>query len=61
MAKKLNIETKKTNKFEIVIQVRDHAGNPTGKTKSFITDNSEELETWYNRNAGNKKQKNTKK
>lgn len=44
-------------KFELVLQIRDHNGHPTGKTKSFVTDNPEELETYYNRNSGKKKKK----
>lgn len=44
-------------KFELVIQLRDHAGNITGKTKSFTTDSAEELETlWLKYNTQSNKQ-----
>lgn len=46
-------------KFELVLQIRDSLGNPTGKTKSFSTDYADQLESFYLRNAGFKKQSNT--
>ncbi len=48
-------------KFELVLQIRDHNGNPTGKTKSFVTDSAEELDRYYERNNGMKKVKSKKK
>lgn len=58
----LNIgsENTKGSSFELVIQVRDSQGNPTGKTKTFVTDKAEELELFYNRNSGKFKKKKKK-
>ena len=53
-------EEKQEYQFELVIQVRDAQGNPTGKTKSFLTNKAEELETYYNRNSGRLKKKKKK-
>lgn len=47
-------------KFELVLQIRDHNGNPTGKTKSFVCDSAEELDKYYERNNGSKKKKKKK-
>lgn len=58
---KIKFEKVKTAKFELVLQVRDNAGNPTGKTKSFVTDSPEELDRYFERNSGMKKVKNKKK
>lgn len=58
---KVKFEPHKSAKYEIVLQVRDHAGNPTGKTKSFVTDSHEELDRYYERNSGTKKVRNKKK
>ena len=57
----VKFEEHKVPKFELVLQVRDHNGNPTGKTKSFVTDQAEELERYYERNNGTKKVKKKKK
>jgi len=40
--------------FELVLQVRDSFGNPTGKTKSFSTDKSDELNEFYIHNSHKK-------
>jgi hypothetical protein len=62
MNDKVKIESEKAPaKFELVLQVRDNNGFPTGKTKSFITDSAEELDKWYERNSGTKKNKKKKK
>ncbi len=53
-------EEKQDYQFELVIQVRDAQGNPTGKTKSFLTNKADELETYYNRNSGRLKKKKKK-
>ena len=53
-------EEKQEYQFELVIQVRDAQGNPTGKTKSFLTNKAEELESYYNRNSGRLKKKKKK-
>ncbi len=60
--KMLNIGSEhiKESQFELVIQVRDSQGNPTGKTKSFVTNNPAELELFYNRNSGKVKKKKKK-
>lgn len=57
---KLKIESREAPKFELVLQIRDNNGNPTGKTKSFITDNAEELDKYWQRNNGVKKGKKKK-
>lgn len=59
----MDIKFKQYNgpKFELVLQIRDHSGNPTGKTKSFVTDSAEELDRYYERNNGMKKVKSRKK
>lgn len=51
---KIKLEETKNTKFELVIQIRDRLGNPTGKTKSFFTDDAEELEKFWERNVGTK-------
>lgn len=53
-------DQKQDYQFELVIQVRDAQGNPTGKTKSFLTNKAEELESYYNRNSGRLKKKKKK-
>lgn len=53
-------DQKQEHQFELVIQVRDAQGNPTGKTKSFVTNRAEELESYYNRNSGRLKKKKKK-
>lgn len=53
-------EQKQDCRFELVIQVRDSQGNPTGKTKSFYTDKADELELFFNRNAGKGRKKKKK-
>lgn len=37
--------------YELVLQVRDFEGRPTGKTKVFTTKNPEELESFWQRNT----------
>lgn len=43
--------TEKTPSFELVLQVRDLTGNPTGKTKVFATDKAEDLDGFLIRNT----------
>lgn len=59
---KLNFN-KKENKssVEIVLQVRDKNGNPTGKTKSFDAENCREAGSWYERQSPKKKKRKRKK
>jgi hypothetical protein len=59
----LNIgsETQKSKQFELVIQVRDNKGNCTGKTKSFFTDDSKQLEELWIKNNGVVKKRRRKK
>ena len=33
--------------FELTLQVRDKNGNPTGKTRSFRTNEASRLATWF--------------
>ncbi len=43
--------------FELVVQVRNSDGLPTGTTKTITTSKAEELESFYNRNSGTTKKK----
>lgn len=56
----IDFEKHKSPKFELVIQLRDHNGNLTGKTKSFCTDDAAELERFWERNNGVGKEKKEK-
>jgi len=49
----LNIGSNEHTKpsFELVLQVRNKQGEITGKTKSFSTDNSSDLERFFVRNS----------
>lgn len=48
----------KTNRsFELVLQVRDSNGLPTGKTKSYDTDDAVKLHTFWVRNSPKMKKK----
>lgn len=59
--KNINFEKYQSPKFELVLQVRDSLGNPTGKTKSLVTDSAEELDNFFLRNTGSTKKKEDKK
>lgn len=37
-------------RFELTIQLRDHQGKLTGKTKTITTDNADELDTFWSQN-----------
>lgn len=37
------------SKFSITIQVRDRKGNPTGKTKTYHTNNAADVSDFYER------------
>jgi hypothetical protein len=58
----LNIgsEIKRGNRFELVVQVRDNQGVPTGKKKQFVADSGDQLELHWNRNGGKVKKKHRK-
>lgn len=43
--------------LEIVIQMRDKDGNPTGKTRTFQTNSSEKLSGWFEQNTFRKMKK----
>lgn len=45
------LEKDKSKNFEIVLQVRNLNGEPTGRTKSFSSDSPEEIEGWFNSNT----------
>jgi hypothetical protein len=53
-------EVRKTNRFELVVLVRDNEGLPTGKKKTFVTESPDELELLWNRNSGRVKKKRKK-
>lgn len=46
--------------FELVVQVRDFDGKPTGKTKSLTTNSPEEMDGFWVRNTGAKSKKRPK-
>ena len=58
--KNKNIDKNYQPKFEIVLQVRDSLGAPKGKTISYSTDKSEDLEEFFQRNCYREKKVNTK-
>tara|TARA_A100000172_G_C2940405_1_gene75453 strand:- start:128 stop:328 length:201 start_codon:yes stop_codon:yes gene_type:complete len=59
---KLNFDKKEQkSSVEIVLQVRDHKGNPTGATKTFGSENHKEVSNWYNNQSVKKKKKKKKK
>jgi hypothetical protein len=53
-------EVKQSNRFELVVQIRDNNGLPTGKVKNFVAENPQELELLWNRNSGKIKKKRKK-
>lgn len=55
--KKLQLGNKPTRTFEIVVQLRDRKGNPTGRTKSFSHDNPAKIAEFWNRMRGRPKRK----
>jgi hypothetical protein len=54
-------ETTENKMFEIVVQIRDAEGNPTGRTKSYSTDNPDKLAQFWNNMRGRPKRKKKKK
>tara|TARA_R100001509_G_scaffold164851_3_gene143927 strand:- start:1002 stop:1202 length:201 start_codon:yes stop_codon:yes gene_type:complete len=59
---KLNFEKKSSSEsFEIVVQVRDKNGNPTGRTKAYSGESSRDASDWYNKQKPTKKKKRKKK
>ena len=46
--------------IEIVIQVRDKNGNPTGRTKSFGGDSCQEAKSWFDKQNPKKRKKRKK-
>ena len=59
---KLNFDKKEQrSSVEIVLQVKDHKGNPTGATKTFSSDNHREVSSWYDKQNLKKKKKKKKK
>ena len=59
----MSIEFNKKNSspsVEIVIQVRDKNGNPTGRTKSFGGDSWGEAKHWYDKQKPKRKKKRKK-
>lgn len=47
--------------FAITVHVRDKKGRPTGKTRSFETDDPIKLEEWFNLNSTLEKGRNNNK
>ena len=46
---------------EIVLQIRDKNGNPTGKTKAYAGSNCKDMSDWYNKQTSRKKKRKRKK
>ena len=59
---KLNIGSGKKQKssFEIVVELKDKEGNPTGVKKYYQTDDSSKLHQFWIRNCGTTKKKKRK-
>lgn len=54
----INIQSRSHLKsFELVMVMRDRDGNPTGKTRTIVTDESDKLYDFYMRNKGKPKRK----
>lgn len=52
-----NNNSEESRKIEIVIQVRDRNGNPTGKTRAYSSDKGSEASAWYAKQRPNKKKR----
>jgi len=63
MSININIGSKKEDKknFEIVIELKDKEGNPTGVKKYYQTDDSSKLHQFWTRNTGSIKKKKKRK
>jgi hypothetical protein len=53
----LKFKPKNSPDFELVLQVKDHNGLSTGKTKSIKTDDVVALHSFFVRNTGHSKKK----
>lgn len=51
------ITSKESKEFELVLQIRDHHGDPTGRTKSYKTDSPYKLWKFYMSNSHKTKKK----
>lgn len=59
--KKLNLgNSNEDSNLEIVVQIRDKNGKPTGKTKSFMSDNPASISDFYNKQKVKKRKKKNK-
>ena len=47
--------------IEITVQVRDKNGNPTGRTRTFGSDNHRDVDDWYKKQNPQKKKKKRRK
>ncbi len=58
MSKKIDVTEYYNKTFELMIQIKDHQGNPTGRTKTIATDEPSKLAYfWYRNRAPQKKKK----
>ena len=55
-----NEKQKNSPSIEITLLVRDKRGNPTGKTKTFSSDNHRDVESWYKNQKPKRKRKKKK-
>ena len=57
----LNFDKKDSkSSVEIVLQVRDKNGNPTGRTKRFDGENCRDAASWYEKQSPRKKKRKRK-
>ena len=58
---KLNFQNNKEEpSIEITIQIRDKDGKPTGKTKTFGSEEGSKVSSWYNNQTPSKKKRRKK-
>ena len=62
MSSKLDFRSAPSNSpsFELVIEILDSQGNPTGKRKSYGSDDADKVSNFWQRNKGNYKKKKKK-
>lgn len=56
----ISFDQREHKTFELVMQIRDSQGNPTGKFKTFETDDASKLSEFWLRNKGKPKRKKKK-
>jgi len=54
-------ESEQSRPIEIIVQIRDKNGEPTGKTRSYSSESCRDASDWYNKQKPTKKKKRKKK